>query len=82
MADRTTVAPSPVARTTVVPEEAAAVDSATASEPTGGPNAPRWTPSRVEDAPLVTGQGRFLDDMDPLPGTLTAAIVRSPHPHA
>jgi 2-furoyl-CoA dehydrogenase large subunit len=44
--------------------------------------APRWTPSRVEDAPLVTGQGRFLDDQDPLPGTLTAAIVRSPHPHA
>ncbi|MCU1606557.1 MAG: aldehyde oxidase and xanthine dehydrogenase molybdopterin binding protein, partial [Modestobacter sp.] len=82
MADQTAVAPSPVARTAVVPEEAAAMDSATASEPTGGPAAPRWTPSRVEDAPLVTGQGRFLDDMDPLPGTLTAAIVRSPHPHA
>ncbi|WP_236833417.1 xanthine dehydrogenase family protein molybdopterin-binding subunit [Blastococcus sp. MG754427] len=43
---------------------------------------PRWTPTRIEDAPLVTGQGRFLDDLDPLPGTLTAAIVRSPHPHA
>ncbi|MCU1618977.1 MAG: 2-furoyl-CoA dehydrogenase large subunit, partial [Modestobacter sp.] len=77
MADHTTIA-----RTTVLPEEAAAVDAATASEPTGGPTAPRWTPSRVEDAPLVTGQGRFLDDLDPLPGTLTAAIVRSPHPHA
>lgn len=36
----------------------------------------------MEDAPLVTGAGRFLDDMDPLPGTLTVAIVRSPHPHA
>jgi 2-furoyl-CoA dehydrogenase large subunit len=30
----------------------------------------------------VCGQGRFLDDLDPLPGTLTAAIVRSPHAHA
>lgn len=38
--------------------------------------------ARVEDAALLTGQGRFLDDMDPLPGTLVAAIVRSPHPHA
>ncbi|HKN95908.1 MAG TPA: xanthine dehydrogenase family protein molybdopterin-binding subunit [Pseudonocardiaceae bacterium] len=40
------------------------------------------TPARIEDGALVCGQGRFLDDMDPLPGTLTAAIVRSPHPHA
>jgi 2-furoyl-CoA dehydrogenase large subunit len=79
--DQPTAAQSAAAHP-VVPEEAAPVDSATASEPTGGPRAPRWTPSRVEDAPLVTGQGRFLDDLDPLPGTLTAAIVRSPHPHA
>lgn len=77
MADQTTVAQS-----TVVPEEAAPIDAASPSEHIGGPDAPRWTPSRVEDAPLVTGQGRFLDDLDPLPGTLTAAIVRSPHPHA
>jgi 2-furoyl-CoA dehydrogenase large subunit len=38
--------------------------------------------ARIEDAALLTGQGRFLDDMDPLPGTLVAAIVRSPHSHA
>ncbi|GAB3712585.1 xanthine dehydrogenase family protein molybdopterin-binding subunit [Nocardiopsis oceani] len=38
--------------------------------------------ARIEDPPLLCGQGRFLDDIDPLPGTLTAAIVRSPHPHA
>lgn len=38
--------------------------------------------ARVEDAPLLTGQGRFLDDLDPLPGTLAAAVVRSPHAHA
>ncbi|MPV35493.1 xanthine dehydrogenase family protein molybdopterin-binding subunit [Georgenia subflava] len=38
--------------------------------------------ARIEDAPLLTGRGRFLDDLDPLPGTLVAAVVRSPHPHA
>jgi 2-furoyl-CoA dehydrogenase large subunit len=37
---------------------------------------------RLEDAPLLTGNGRFMDDLDPLPGTMEAAIVRSPHPHA
>ncbi|QWZ07393.1 xanthine dehydrogenase family protein molybdopterin-binding subunit [Nocardioides panacis] len=39
-------------------------------------------PSRIEDPALLTGQGRFLDDMDPLPGTLVATVVRSPHAHA
>lgn len=38
--------------------------------------------ARVEDPALLCGRGRFLDDLDPLPGILTAAIVRSPHPHA
>ncbi|MBZ4015527.1 xanthine dehydrogenase family protein molybdopterin-binding subunit [Streptomyces purpurogeneiscleroticus] len=38
--------------------------------------------ARIEDPALLTGRGRFLDDIDPLPGTLTAAVVRSPHPHA
>jgi CO/xanthine dehydrogenase Mo-binding subunit len=38
--------------------------------------------ARVEDPALLCGQGRFLDDLDPLPGTLVAAIVRSPLPHA
>ncbi len=41
-----------------------------------------WTPSRDEDAALLAGAGRFVDDLDPLPGTLVAAVVRSPHPHA
>ena len=36
---------------------------------------------RFEDAPLVTGQGRFLDDV-PLPGMLYAAMVRSDYAHA
>ncbi len=43
---------------------------------------PAWTPARDEDAALVSGTGAFLDDLDPLPGTLVAAVVRSPHPHA
>ncbi len=38
--------------------------------------------ARIEDSALLTGRGRFLDDIDPLPGTLAAAIVRSPHAHA
>ena len=38
--------------------------------------------ARIEDPALLTGRGRFLDDLDPLPGTLVAAVVRSPHPHA
>lgn len=46
------------------------------------PAGARWIPSRVEDGPLVCGLGGFLDDLDPLPGTLTAAIVRSPYAHA
>ncbi|MGE3286509.1 MAG: xanthine dehydrogenase family protein molybdopterin-binding subunit [Pseudonocardia sp.] len=42
----------------------------------------RWTPCRIEDAALVTGRGGFLDDLDPLPGTLVAAVVRSTRAHA
>lgn len=38
--------------------------------------------ARLEDARLLTGRGTFMDDLEPLPGTLEAAIVRSPHPHA
>ena len=36
---------------------------------------------RVEDVPLLCGQGRFVDDIR-LPGLLHAAFVRSPHAHA
>src|SRR5215510_7469561 len=36
---------------------------------------------RVEDAHLLTGRGRYLDD-HPFPGARHAAIVRSPHAHA
>ena len=37
---------------------------------------------RVEDAALLTGKGRFIDDIGVRPGTLHAAILRSPHAHA
>jgi aerobic carbon-monoxide dehydrogenase large subunit len=36
---------------------------------------------RREDAPLVTGRGRFVDDFQP-PGLLHLALVRSPHARA
>ena len=37
---------------------------------------------RHEDAALLTGKARFLDDLGVVPGTLHAAFVRSPHAHA
>lgn len=37
---------------------------------------------RVEDAALLTGRGRFIDDLGVKAGTLHAAILRSPHAHA
>src|SRR5262249_41220061 len=37
---------------------------------------------RVEDAALLTGRGRYIDDLAVAPGTLHAAILRSPHAHA
>lgn len=37
---------------------------------------------RLEDEVLLRGQGRYGDEVPTPPGTLYAAIVRSPHPHA
>ena len=36
---------------------------------------------RVEDEALLTGKGRFADDVD-IPGEAHIAFLRSPHPHA
>ncbi|HET7340559.1 MAG TPA: molybdopterin cofactor-binding domain-containing protein, partial [Methylomirabilota bacterium] len=36
---------------------------------------------RREDAPLVTGRGRFVDDFAP-PGVVHLVLLRSPHAHA
>ena len=47
------------------------------SEPWVGRSIPR-----VEDGALLTGHGRFIDDLGTPPGTLHAAILRSPHAHA
>jgi carbon-monoxide dehydrogenase large subunit len=37
--------------------------------------------ARLEDPALLTGRGRFVDDIE-LPGLLHACFVRSPHAHA
>src|ERR1700761_2679479 len=37
---------------------------------------------RVEDAGLLSGRGRFIDDIGVREATLHAAILRSPHAHA
>lgn len=37
---------------------------------------------RVEDPPLLKGQGRFVDDLPVRRDTLHVAILRSPHAHA
>lgn len=51
---------------------------------TAGTAAPSWVGRRIprqEDLRLVTGTGRFADDVVPS-GTLHCAVLRSPHPHA
>ena len=53
----------------------------TGADPGG---ATRWVGAhvrRLEDPRLLTGRGRYLDDLR-LPGLLHAAFVRSPHAHA
>ena len=37
---------------------------------------------RVEDAALLTGRGRFADDVGEPPGTAHAGVLRAPHAHA
>lgn len=37
---------------------------------------------RLEDEALLTGRGRFADDLGVKPGTLHAAVLRSPYAHA
>ncbi|MGH7708441.1 MAG: xanthine dehydrogenase family protein molybdopterin-binding subunit, partial [Vulcanimicrobiaceae bacterium] len=37
---------------------------------------------RKEDPALLTGTGRFIDDLEPFPNIHHAAILRSPHAHA
>ena len=37
---------------------------------------------RKEDPALLSGQGRYADDLPTAAGTLHAHVIRSPHPHA
>lgn len=49
------------------------------------PEAITWTGQsveRVEDAALLSGRGRFIDDLGTRPDALHAAILRSSHAHA
>ncbi|HWX34066.1 MAG TPA: hypothetical protein VNZ53_42395, partial [Steroidobacteraceae bacterium] len=54
-----------------------AVAGASRAEPWTGKSIPR-----VEDAALLSGRGRFIDDVGVRTATLHAAILRSPHAHA
>ena len=38
--------------------------------------------ARFEDEALLRGEGRFIDDLDPVPRACHAAVVRSPFAHA
>ena len=55
----------------------ASVEPSSIGKPWVGQSIPR-----VEDATLLSGRGRFIDDLGVRPGTLHAAILRSPHAHA
>src|SRR3984957_12734719 len=60
---------------------AGAASHSTANHEPGSPWVGQSIP-RVEDAVLLSGRGRFIDDLGVRPGTLHAAILRSPHAHA
>src|ERR1700742_5129374 len=60
---------------------AEASSSVTARSESGSPWVGRSI-ARVEDSALLTGRGRFIDDVGVHPGTLHAAFLRSPHAHA
>ena len=37
---------------------------------------------RLEDAALLSGNARFIDDLSPVPGIRHIALLRSPYAHA
>ena len=37
---------------------------------------------RTEDAALLTGNARYIDDLSPVPGIKHVSFLRSPYPHA
>ncbi len=56
--------------------------SSAMARPGSGPPWVGQSIARVEDSALLTGRGRFMDDIGVHPGTLHAAFLRSPHAHA
>jgi 2-furoyl-CoA dehydrogenase large subunit len=60
--------------------EAAALANET-SEPRASKHVGRPM-QRLEDPAILTGRGRYGDDIGVKPGTLHAAVLRSPHAHA
>ncbi|HWT35009.1 MAG TPA: xanthine dehydrogenase family protein molybdopterin-binding subunit, partial [Paraburkholderia sp.] len=60
-------------------ESAALVDET--SEPRASKHVGR-SMQRLEDPAILTGRGRYGDDIGVKPGTLHAAVLRSPHAHA
>ena len=54
----------------------------TSTTPGASPRHVGQRAQRLEDEALLRGLGRFADDLGSPPGTLAAAILRSPHPHA
>ena len=60
-------------------------DTRRSAPPHSPPPAPKLVGravERVEDAALLTGRGRFVDDVGERPGTAHAGVLRAPHPHA
>ncbi|SHN72907.1 xanthine dehydrogenase family protein molybdopterin-binding subunit [Bradyrhizobium erythrophlei] len=56
--------------------------SSTKARPGSGPPWVGQSIARVEDSSLLTGRGRFMDDIGVHPGTMHAAFLRSPHAYA
>src|SRR5580693_392125 len=60
----------------------AKASSSVAAHPESGSSWVGRSIARVEDSSLLSGRGRFIDDVGVHPGTLHAAFLRSPHAHA
>src|SRR3984885_481334 len=60
----------------------AEASSSVAAHPESGSSWVGRSIARVEDSSLLSGRGRFIDDVGVHPGTLHAAFLRSPHAHA
>lgn len=62
--------------------EAGLLDVAATVEAAGPRRHVGHSMERLEDPAILTGRGRYGDDLGVKPGTLFAAVLRSPHAHA